>query len=125
MSNRPEWWREFFTGLVLDFVQESRVRETTQAEADFIEETWQLPPGARILDVPCGGGRLALELAARGYRVTGVDIAQPLLDRAEAQAVARGLTVDWECRDMRDLSWEGEFDAALCWWSSFGYFDEA
>jgi SAM-dependent methyltransferase len=77
------------------------------------------------LDVPCGGGRLSLELAARGYRPTGVDIAQSLLDQGQAQANARGLAVDWACRDMRDLPNTEKFDAALCWWSSFGYFDEA
>jgi SAM-dependent methyltransferase len=125
MTNRPDWWREFFSGLVLDFVGESRDDETTVTEADFIEETLGLAPGASILDVPCGAGRLSLELAARGYAVTGVDLAQPLLHQAARQAKTRSLRVDWECRDMRDLPWDAQFDAALCWWSSFGYFDEA
>ena len=123
-NNLPEWWHEFFTGPVLDFVRHSRDEADTTAEADFIQEALGLPLGSRILDVPCGGGRLALELAARGYRVTGVDISAPLLRDAQEKANARGLSVDWRQGDMRQLPWAEEFDGALCFWSSFGYFDE-
>ncbi len=41
--------------------------EATRAEADFFEESLETRPGARLLDVPCGDGRLALELAGRGH----------------------------------------------------------
>ena len=78
----------------------------------------------RILDVPCGGGRLSLELVSRGYQVTGVDISLPLLQHGMGKAEARRLAINWEHRDMRDLPWRGEFDGAICFWSSFGYFDE-
>ena len=126
MSDQPGWWQEFFSGPAVDFVLRFRDWETTHAEANFIQESLGLPVQAKILDVPCGGGRLALELASRGYQVTGVDFSLPLIEHAGAGAGAgaRGLSVDWECRDMRDLPWTGEFDGALCFWSSFGYFDE-
>ena len=81
--------------------------------------------GAKVLDVPCGEGRMSLELAARGFRVSGIDIAQPLVDDANRKAASRGLHADFEQMDMRDIPWEGEFDALLCWWGSFGYFDDA
>ena len=124
MRDQTEWWREFFSGPVLDFVQHSRDEETTQAEADFVQQALELSPDSKILDVPCGGGRLSLELASRGYRVTGVDISLPLLDDAKATADVQHLPISWEHRDMRDLPWRGEFDGAICFWSSFGYFDE-
>ena len=123
-SNQPEWWREFFSGAALDFVRQARDETDTAAEADFIQEALGLPLGSRILDVPCGGGRLALELSDRGYRVTGVDISAPLLGSAQEQAEARGLSIDWHKGDMRQLPWAQEFDGALCFWNSFGYFDE-
>jgi SAM-dependent methyltransferase len=119
-----DWWEGFFTGLVLDFIRYSRDEDQTQTEADFLQEALALPPGARILDVPCGGGRLALEMARRGYRITGVDFSHELLESARAQAAAEGLDCAWERRDMRDLPWAQEFDGAFCFWSSFGYFDE-
>jgi len=124
MSDQTDWWREFFSGQVLDFVQHSRDEEQTHAEADYVQQALGLPLDSKILDVPCGGGRLSLELASRGYRVTGVDISLPLLEDAKARADAQGLPISWEHRDMRDLPWPGEFDGAVCFWSSFGYFDE-
>ena len=55
-GNQAEWWHEFFTGEVLDFVRHSRDETDTAAEADFVQEALGLPLGSRILDVPCGGG---------------------------------------------------------------------
>ncbi len=124
MTSQSEWWQDFFTGSVLDFVHQSRDQEITHAEANFIEQALGILHGAKVLDVPCGGGRLALEMAARGYQVTGVDINAKLLEIARGSGQEQNLDVTWECRDMRELPWKGEFDAAFCFWSSFGYFDE-
>ena len=120
----PDWFRGFFTGPALDFVRLSRDGETTVAEARFVAQALGLSPGDRVLDVPCGGGRMALELASMGCDLTGVDFSDDLLKTAGQGAKNLGLSVAWEQRDMRDLPWEGEFDAALCWWNSFGYFDD-
>jgi len=119
-----DWWAEFFSGAVLDFVKYSRDEAETHFEANFIQEALAIPAGTEILDVPCGGGRLSLELAARGFQVTGVDISLPLLEDARQQGATRDLAVSWHHDDMRHLPWPGRFDAALCFWSSFGYFDE-
>jgi SAM-dependent methyltransferase len=119
-----EWWKDFFGGLVVDFWRAAMTPETTRAEADFLEKSLRLAPGRRVLDVPCGDGRLALELAARGCRVTGVDISPDFLAAAGASARERGLDVEWRLSDMRDLPWHGEFDAACCAGSSFGFFDD-
>ena len=67
---------------------------------------------------------MALELASQGFDVTGVDFSGELLETARWGALDLGLPVSWVQRDMRDLPWEGEFDAVLCWWNSFGYFDD-
>ena len=120
----PDWSRDFFTGSALDFVRFSRDEETTVGEARFVEQALGLSPGDRVLDVPCGGGRMSLELASLGLDVTGVDFSAELLETARRGALDRGLSVVWGQRDMRDLPWEGEFDAVLCWWNSFGYFDD-
>lgn len=116
-----------FSGLFLDVMRASKSQEQTRREADYVELLLDLDPPGHVLDVPCGGGRIALELAARGYRVTGIDIAQPSLDYARHQADERQLGDRFtaEYRDMRDLPWTAEFDAACCLWESFGYFDDA
>jgi SAM-dependent methyltransferase len=74
-----------------------------------------------VLDVPCGGGRHAVELAARGFEVTGVDLSTEFLEAARADASRRGVSVSWEHREMRDLPWAGHFDGAYCFGNSFGY----
>ena len=124
MSDQASWWQDFFSGSALDFVKYSRDEENTQEEADFVQQALGLPLGAKVLDVPCGGGRLSLEMASRGYRVTSVDISLTLLEAARAKADVLGMNVAWERRDMRDLPWPEEFDGAFCSWNSFGYFDE-
>ncbi|HTV88698.1 MAG TPA: methyltransferase domain-containing protein [Stellaceae bacterium] len=64
-----------------------------------------VPPGSVLdaLDVGCGTGFLSLELAARGHRVTGVDLAPAMLALARQKAAARGLSVRFEAADAENL----------------------
>jgi SAM-dependent methyltransferase len=121
MPVSPDWWKDFFHGVAVDMWLAVATPEMNRDEADFLEKTLQLKPGAKVLDVPCGGGRHAVELAARGYHVTGVDYSTELLAHARKQPAP----VDWQQCDMRELPWQGEFDAAYCWGNSFPYFDDA
>jgi SAM-dependent methyltransferase len=93
--------------------------EQTRAEIDFLTYHLPLPDYEQVLDVCCGSGRHALPLAAEGYRVTGVDAS----DAALAQALDHPNCVYLK-QDMRALSnlpWA--YDALICLWQSFGYFD--
>ena len=78
-----------------------------------------------MLDLACGLGRIANRLAARGARVTGLDASPLFLDRARQDAAALGVAVDYVAGDMRALPWAGRFDRLVCWFTSFGYFDDA
>jgi SAM-dependent methyltransferase len=119
-----EWWRKFFSGVSVELWLSATTDAQTRSEADFLERVLRLAPGARILDVPCGGGRHSVELAARGYSVTGVDLSSEFLEAARTAAGTRGVSVAWEHREMRDLPWSGRFDAALCFGNSFAYLDD-
>jgi len=116
------WWEDFFEGLSVQLWLDAVPAEYTEREADRISAALAAPAGTEILDVPCGGGRLSLALAARGYRVTGVDSSREFLAHAAASAAASG--VAWQLRDMRDLPWPARFDGAFCVGNSFGYLDD-
>jgi SAM-dependent methyltransferase len=98
--------------------------QATQAEAEFVIDAMGLSPGAQVLDVGCGYGRHAMELAARGFHVVGLDMSTPLLVRGGEEAHRRGLTINFVRGDMRELDFEGQFDGAYCLFSTFGYFDD-
>lgn len=92
-------------------------------EVDRLLELLDLD-GRDVLDLACGIGRHAVELARRGYRVTGVDRSRHLLDRAREAAAAAAVTVEWVHCDMRDFVRPGVFDLAINMFTSFGYFDD-
>ena len=121
MNADENWYESFFDGLIVSFWRAAMPPEATKAETDFFERELAPPPGARVLDVPCGDGRHAIELARRGYRLTGVDISDEFLAAAREASLREGLEVAWRESDMRDLSWREEFDGAFCGGSSFGF----
>ncbi len=121
-----DWYSEFFTGMALEVWRQANPPAATRAEADFLERELEPEPGSRLLDVPCGNGRLALELARRGYRLTGLDQAGEFLAEGEQAARKAGLEIAWRVEDMRNLprlSWPAPFDGAICFGNSFGYHD--
>jgi cyclopropane fatty-acyl-phospholipid synthase-like methyltransferase len=117
------WYRDFFEGIVLEMWRKAVSPEQTRAEVDFLEQELKMKPGARVLDVPCGGGRHAVEMATRGYQVTGVDLSPGMLEEVRQRAAEAGVKVDWHLADMRQLPWPSAFDAAYCFGNSFGYLE--
>lgn len=98
--------------------------QATQSEAEFVIESMGLSAGAQVLDVGCGYGRHAMELAARGFHVVGLDLSTPLLVRGGEEAQRRGLEINFVRGDMRELDFDAQFDGAYCMFSTFGYFDD-
>ncbi len=98
--------------------------QATQSEAEFVIDAMGLQAGAQVLDVGCGYGRHAMELAARGFHVVGLDLSTPLLVRGGEEAMRRGLQINFVRGDMRELDFDAQFDGAYCLFSTFGYFDD-
>src|SRR6187551_1234668 len=122
-----EWWKDFFNGLAVEFWREAVPPEVTLGEVEFLWKHLRLTAGARVLDVPCGAGRLAIPLARRGARVTGVDVSAEFLDAAREEASRANADAAWIHADMRELPRgdSNRFDAAFCFGNSFGYLDDS
>ncbi|WZO97469.1 methyltransferase domain-containing protein [Isosphaeraceae bacterium EP7] len=119
MTVPDDWYRSFFGGLIVDFWRAVTTPEMTAEEADGLVRLAGLEPGMRVLDVPCGDGRIAIELASRGMVVTGIDISPEFI--AIARESARDLADSFRVGEMRDLPPSAGFDAAYCVGNSFGY----
>ena len=121
MDMAAEWYRDFFQGVVVDFWRLATSAEQTAAEVEFLVRELDIDAGARVLDVPCGDGRHARGLVARGVSVTGVDISEDFLAAARREDPEE--KVEWLCDDMRQLPAGADFDGAYCFGNSFGYLD--
>jgi SAM-dependent methyltransferase len=118
------WFESFFGEDYLEMYRDAFPAERTGAEVDGIVSLLSLGEGARILDLACGHGRHATALAKRGFDVTGYDLSEVFLERARADAEAQGANVRWGQGDMRELRFDGEFDAVINVFTAFGYFED-
>jgi SAM-dependent methyltransferase len=108
----------------LFFYAEDASEESVKRDADTILRMLDLAPGSSILEVGCGEGRLLRELAARGYRGTGVDRSKTMIEAARAKG--RGVAaIAYLHGDVRNMPADAPFDGAFSWYTSFGYEDDA
>jgi 2-polyprenyl-3-methyl-5-hydroxy-6-metoxy-1,4-benzoquinol methylase len=121
-SARP-WWERFFTD---DYLRSVVLPTPTQIkhQVDFIESSLAMAHGSTVLDVGCGKGLHAIELTTRGYLVVGLDLSLPMITRAAEDAQFRGLKINFLHADIREIAFDGAFDAAICMGTTFGFFDD-
>ena len=115
MSVLPEeipqdWYATAFDGASAEMAWTER----TESEVNRALNMLRPQGGERILDLACGSGRHAIELARRGFSVVGADISAELIEIANRDAAAEpGLEVDFIEGDLRDLQFDSEFDLVL------------
>jgi len=106
-------WKIFFNRHAPNYMDEVFTKNTKK-EVDFIEEELNLPKGSLILDVGCGTGRHAIELAKRGYKVTGIDISKEMLKEAKKRCREEAVSVNFKQSDATDFKVEELYDACIC-----------
>ncbi|MGN0665421.1 MAG: class I SAM-dependent methyltransferase [Huintestinicola sp.] len=104
-----DWYKKIWT---LDIIDQSWVEDTTR-QVDFLIEKLGMKGNEKVLDLACGFGRHSLELARRGFDVTGVDITPAYMEYAAEQAEKENLNARFICSDIRDVTFENEFDIVL------------
>jgi 2-polyprenyl-3-methyl-5-hydroxy-6-metoxy-1,4-benzoquinol methylase len=107
-----QWYEELFENYAETYDKES-FTQGTQGEVDFIEIEINFDKTKRILDIGCGTGRHAIELAKRGYYVTGIDLSESQLNRAIEKAKKGNLTINFLRADARYLDFNNEFDVVI------------
>ena len=98
--------------------------EVGAEEARFIYKALRLRKGSRVLDAPCGAGRITIHLAHAGCVVTGLDLMPSFTRRAAARFRKEGVTGRFIAQDIRRMEFDGEFDGVCCWLGGCGYFSE-
>jgi 2-polyprenyl-3-methyl-5-hydroxy-6-metoxy-1,4-benzoquinol methylase len=111
-EKQRQWYEELFSNFARTYDRQSFTAGTLN-EVDFIEKEIGYNKGTKILDVGCGTGRHAIELAKRGYDVTGIDLSADQLSLATEKAWAAGVVVNFHRQDARLLNYTGIFDLAI------------
>ncbi len=106
-------WQSFFDSHAPKYL-ENVFTKSTAAEIEFLLKELDLPAGARILDVACGTGRHAIELARRGYEVIGIDLSEGMLAEARRRAEAAGVEIEFRQADATRFKVTPAVDAAIC-----------
>jgi len=121
MKIAREWHRSFFRNSFYNPASPAALAKAP-SEAAFILKQLKLKKGSALLDLCCGPGRHAVELAKKGMNITGYDYSAEYLAEAEARAKKKKVKLRLLRGDMRELPFNNEFDAAINVFTSFGYF---
>jgi cyclopropane fatty-acyl-phospholipid synthase-like methyltransferase len=116
-----EWWRKYFSEDYLKLYRHDEGLSSQEAQAAV--RMLQLKPGQRILDLACGFGRHSIVLAEKGFAVTGYDLSESFLRKAREMADSLGVGLDLKRGDMREIPYQGEFDAVINMFTAFGFFE--
>ncbi len=106
------WYEELFANYAKTYDTETFTRGTL-GEVDFLEKELNYDKTKSILDIGCGTGRHAIELARRGYSITGIDLSAAQLKRAGEKAKEAGVQIRFMQLNACALPFRNEFDFAI------------
>lgn len=122
MEFEANWYEDFFYN-GWDVIQDDFIPpERTSLEINFIDNFAKSRSYDKILDIPCGTGRISTELASRGYNITGIDFNPNAISKARERCDLPNAV--WIEGDMRKINYENQFDLVISMWGSLGYFTD-
>lgn len=107
-----QWYEELFTNYA-DKYENEEFTKGTIGEVDFIEKEINGDKNCKILDIGCGTGRHDVELAKRGYSVTGIDLSPSMIEKAKENARKADVNIEFNTADARNPHFKNEFDLVI------------
>ena len=120
------WYKDWFSSKLYLELYKHRDEAEAKDIINLIQRKIPLRTDSRVLDVCCGAGRHSLELAKRGFEVTGFDLSKFLISEAKKNfnnSKESSLKIKFLLKDMRNFHFEKKFDIAINIFTSFGYFE--
>jgi SAM-dependent methyltransferase len=121
---KASWCEDFFDDLFAEHCLATRTPDELQAITTFLQRELKLGTGDAVFDQCCGIGTLSLALAKRGLRTFGVDLIPSYIDTAKNAAVKMQAACTFAAADAAFYCPPVPCDAAINWWTSFGYFED-
>ena len=121
-----EWYKTWFSSKYYLELYKHRDDKDAVNLINLIQKTVNLPLDSKVLDICCGAGRHSIELAKRGFNVTGFDLSRYLITQAKInknKLKRKNLKIKFLIKDMRNFDFKYTFDLALNLFTSFGYFE--
>lgn len=115
-----QWFKEWFNSPYYSGLYAHRDHKEAAAFIDRLVGHLNPAPGSRMIDVGCGKGRHALQLASKGFDVTGIDLSEESISEAKRHETDN---LHFYVHDMRRPCWINYFDYAFNFFTSFGYFE--
>lgn len=123
-SKYMSWYEHAFSQNYLD-VYAHRTNEQAIAEVEFANHQLQFKKDQIILDLCCGAGRHSFVIAPKVKTVVGFDLSLDLLQHAVKENLSnKCMNIYWQKGDSRDLNFYNSFDAVVCFFNSYGYFED-
>ncbi|MDY7109191.1 MAG: class I SAM-dependent methyltransferase [Planctomycetota bacterium] len=119
-SDAP-WWDNFFDDEYAAYGLSDFENPRLETTADFLVDVLALNRGDSLFDQCCGVGRVSIPLAARGVRVIGLDLIDSYVEVARHRAAESDLPCTFHCGDAHAFIAPEPCDAAINWYTSFGY----
>lgn len=113
----------FFEGIYKDVWRKLIPAGLSEAECDLLQDVAHLAPGDKVLDLMCGYGRHALELARRGFTLTAVDNSAGYISEVKSVAEDEGLAVETVSNSALEMQLNQQYKAAICMGNSFAFFN--